>query len=120
MSQTLDPPIACTLGDGDFKARVAWIANLNNNFLLSHSRGDLTLELTYRPQARDQVRQMVGQEQACCGFLGFELHEADDAIHLTITAPEPAREAAETVFAPFELNAPSARAACGCCSGAAA
>lgn len=63
---------------------------------------------------------MVAREHACCAFLAFDLRQANDAIHLTITAREPAREAAERIFAPFELNAPSARAACGCCGGAAA
>lgn len=118
--QTLDPPIACTLGAGDFEARVAWIAELNAASLLSHRRDALTLELTYRPQARDQVRQMVAQEQACCVFLDFELREADDAIRLTITAPEGAREAADTVFEPFQAKSPAAAAGCGCCGGAAA
>jgi hypothetical protein len=121
MSHTLDPPIACTLAAGDFKARLAWIANLNTNFLLSHSRGDLTLELTYAPQARDEVRQMVTQERACCAFLIFELCEADDAVYLSIAAPERAREAAETTFAPFQAatQAPETPTGCGYCVGAA-
>lgn len=118
--QTQDSPIACTLAAGDFKARIAWIADLNAASLLSHRRDDLTLELTYQPQARDQVRQMVAQEQACCGFLAFDLREADDAIRLTIVAPEAAREAAETVFEPFQAKSNSANAGCACCSGAAA
>jgi len=31
------------------------------------------------------------QEQACCAFLTFEMHEEPDAVTLTIKAPEEAR-----------------------------
>lgn len=121
MSQTHEPPIICTLGAGDFKARLAWIAELNATSLLSHRRNDLSLELTYAPQARDEVRQMVAQERACCAFLILELCEADHAVYLSITAPERAREAAETTFAPFQATtqAPETPTGCGYCVGAA-
>ncbi len=111
-----DPVIACTLGAGDFKARVAWIADLNATALREHQRDDLVLSLVYAPEARDQVRQLVAQEQACCAFLAFELREDADASRLTITAPEAAREAAEMVLEPFISGKPVASAGWGCCA----
>ena len=41
----------------------------------------------YAPQAVQQVAELIRQEQACCAFLTFEMHEAPDAVTLTITAP---------------------------------
>jgi hypothetical protein len=115
------PPIACSLGSGDFQARVAWIAALNTRALRSHRRDDLVLHLTYAPDASDDVREMVAKEQACCAFLDFATREDAAGLQLTITAPEEAREAAELVFEPFVAKAPTeAASSCGCCGGAAA
>lgn len=113
-------PIVCTLDVGDFKERLAWIANLNRGALLGSRRDDLRLELTYAPYALKDVREMVRREQQCCAFLGFDLLVEDDAIRLVVTAPEEAREAAELVFEPFQSKEPVAlSASCGCDSGCA-
>jgi hypothetical protein len=116
------PPIACSLGAGDLKARVAWIAALNARALLSHRRDDLALHLTYLPDAVDQVREMVAKEKACCPFLDFALRQDEVGLQLTITAPEAAGEAARLVFEPFtsKTAADAASADCGCCGGVAA
>jgi hypothetical protein len=114
------PPIACTLGAGDFKARLAWIADLNRRALRGARRDDLRLELTYAPEARDDVSLMVRQEEACCAFLAFDLSEEGGAVRVTITAPEEARAAADTVFAPFAPSATaSAPTGCACCGASA-
>lgn len=96
-----DKPIACTLGLGDFKTRIAWIRDLNRRALRSHARDGLTLRLTYDACAVDGVRELVRRETSCCGFLRFDMREAADAVHLVITAPEEARVAAETMFEQF-------------------
>jgi hypothetical protein len=44
---------------------------------------------------------MIALEQACCGFLAFELRGAKSELWVTITAPEQARVAAETLFDQF-------------------
>jgi hypothetical protein len=44
---------------------------------------------------------MVGKEQECCGFLSFDVAETDGDIRVTITAPERARDVADTLFEPF-------------------
>lgn len=110
-------PIACTLASGAFKDRLAWIAALNKDALRKYQRRDLVLKLTYAPEARERVREMVRNEQACCAFLAFELHEAGNEIRLTVTAPETAREAADALFEQFVANA-SAPSSCACASSA--
>ena len=110
-------PIACTLAPGAFKARLASIAALNSDALRKHVRRDLVLELNYAPEARERVREMVRNEQQCCAFLGFDLHEDANEIRLTVTAPETAPEAADTLFEPFIANAP-APSSCACAAPA--
>ncbi len=94
-------PIACTLTAGDLRVRLAWIATLNSDALRGYDRADLTLRLRYAPQAMQQVGELMRQEQACCAFLTFEMHEEPDAVTLTIKAPEEARATVEALFKPF-------------------
>jgi hypothetical protein len=101
MDSRAETPVACTLGPGDSKERLAWIAALARDGLLSIRRDDLLLELRYAPKVADRVREMVGREQACCAFLNFELSEIDGSVLLMIAAPERARHAADTLFEQF-------------------
>lgn len=106
-------PIACTLAPGAFKDRLGWIAALNKDALRKYERRDLVLQLSYAPEARERVHEMVRNEQGCCGFLAFELRETGSEIRLTITAPERAREAADALFEQFVASAP-APSSCAC------
>ena len=101
MAAGVQPPIACCLSDGDYQRRIAWIADLTREALQTHERDDLMLRLVYAPEAAAKVRALVEQERICCAFLTFEVHEHSDAMYVTITAPEDARRAADTLFAPF-------------------
>ena len=56
-------PIACTLAPGAYKDRLAWIAALNRDALRSYERRGLVLELTYRPEARERVHELVRQDE---------------------------------------------------------
>ena len=78
------PPIACTLGAGDFKARLAWIAALNAASLRAERQDGLRLELTYAPEARGQVLDLIRREQECCAFLSFALDEDPSGLRLTV------------------------------------
>ena len=74
--------------------------------------------------ARGRVEEMVAGERECCAFLDLDVQEKPDAVRLTITAPERAREAADDAFAPFLPRASgqpslSASTGCGCCGAAA-
>jgi hypothetical protein len=44
---------------------------------------------------------MVEQERRCCAFLAFDLDQQPDAVCVTITAPEAAREAVDMLFGQF-------------------
>lgn len=113
---TEPPAIACTLAPADFRARLAVIAELNDAALLTDRRDDLRLELTYAAAARERIVGMVRAEQACCGFLTFDIREEDDGIRVVIEVPEAARAATEIVFEP--LRARPARTGCGGCGAA--
>ena len=101
MTNSESPPIACTLGSGDFKDRIGWIRELSAKSLQSHRRDGLMLELTYDTSAAADVHDLVRREKACCGFLHFDVHESADAVHLTITAPPEAQSAADELFGYF-------------------
>jgi hypothetical protein len=101
MTSTASAPIACTLSGGDFKGRVGWIRELSAKSLRSHRCEGLMLELTYDRCAAADVDELVRREQACCGFLRFDVRETADAVHLTITAPPAAQSAADDLFAHF-------------------
>ena len=114
-------PIACTLDTASFKERLDWIADLNRRALQASHRDDLKLTLSYDPSAIDDVQRMVAGERTCCAFLDFDVVERADAVIVLITAPEGAREAAETQFEPFaqrgDRKPDAAVAACGCRAG---
>ena len=69
--------------------------------LLGYERDGLVLALRYAPEAVERVRAMVASEQHCCAFLNFEVREQPDVVHVTITAPENARDAADELFEQF-------------------
>jgi len=102
MSRPDTPPIACTLSAGDYLERLAMIAALSREALLSYRCRDLVLELRYDPGAADRVRELVRREQECCPFLAFEVAEGvGDAVRVTIRAPDEARGAVGLLFKQF-------------------
>mgnify|MGYP001595483186 CR=1 FL=1 len=106
-------PIACTLGAGDFGARLASIAELNRDALRGHERSDLRLMLRYDRDAAARVQEMVQRERECCAFLDFEISESVDSMFVRINAPERARIAAETLFEQF-VTGRAVASPCGC------
>lgn len=101
MTKPVSLPIACTLTPGDLHERLGSILTLNREALVSCERDGLVLALRYAPEAVERVRAMVAAEQRCCAFLNFEIREESDAVHVTIAAPENARDAAAELFAQF-------------------
>jgi hypothetical protein len=94
-------PIACTLQPGGLQERLDLIQALTTDALLSHERNGLVLTLRYAPEAVERVRAMVASEQRCCAFLTFDVRAQPDVLHVTITAPENARDAADELFEYF-------------------
>jgi hypothetical protein len=108
-------PIACTLGAGDYKARLAWIADLNARALVSHRTEGLALRLRYRADAVSDVHELVRRETECCAFLTFDLQRSGDFLELAVIAPPEAEIAAETLSNDFVGVAPSGCApTCAC------
>ncbi|MGH9139613.1 MAG: hypothetical protein ACRD2I_00575 [Vicinamibacterales bacterium] len=100
-------PIACTLSPGDLRERLELIQTLTRDSLRAHDRDDLNLTLHYAADANDRVRDMVAGERHCCAFLRFEVRNNESGVHVTIRAPEHAREAADELFAQFIAEAPA-------------
>jgi hypothetical protein len=115
-------PIACSLNAAAMKTRGAKLAELNRTALESHRRDDLRLELRYAPAARPQVLEMVRAEQTCCAFLTFDIRDEPGALRVIVTAPERARDAADSLFEALSCATPSPSedsvaqdpAPCGC------
>lgn len=93
--------IACTLGADDLQDRVAAIRALAARSLLRGERDGLTLRLTYASDALAEVESLVARESECCAFLGFDLTRDAEGVHVAITAPAGAAEAADALFAHF-------------------
>ena len=94
-------PITCTLTPGDLRERLSLIQALTAEALVGYDRDGLVLTLRYAPEAVERVRAMVASEQHCCAFLNFDVREQPDVVHVTITAPEHARDAADELFEQF-------------------
>jgi len=101
MSDGEQPPVACCLSAGEYQTRLAWIENLTRKALRTHARDDLVLRLVYAPEAAGEVRKLVEQERMCCAFLMFSLDQRPDAVSVTITAPEAARDSIDVLFGHF-------------------
>lgn len=85
-----DLPMACTLGAGDLEQRLAEIAKLGSERLISHDAdGDRQL-LRFRSDAdtRQRLEQIVAAESECCSFLDLALSEEDGGLLLSIAAPD--------------------------------
>ena len=111
-------PIACTLGAGAYRERLAWITGLNRSALQSVRREGPRMILAYDRGAAVRVREMIRREQECCAFLDFELDEGASELMLVITAPEMARDALVAVFDPFVKGSNSSAGGCACAARA--
>jgi hypothetical protein len=109
-----ETPVACTLGAGDYKERLAQIAAVARDALLSHERHGLTLTLKYAASAAARVGEMVRRERECCAFLTFAVREEAERIVVTVSAPEGARIAAEAMFEQFVTPAASGSTKAAC------
>lgn len=111
-------PIACSLAADSFRDRVAWIAQVNFDALQGHHLDGLRLTLDYDLAARPQIERLIGAEQACCPFLGFELREEADRLVVVIEAPEAVRDTVDLIFQPFLPQTSPTAGGCGCCERA--
>jgi hypothetical protein len=90
---------------------------LNGSALRSYRRDDLRLELVYDATARTRVMAMIREEEDCCAFLAFSVHDDEPGtVRIVVEAPADGREAAGILFEAFRSREP-ARSACACCIG---
>lgn len=82
-------PISCSLGVGDLEQRLAAIARIGAESLISRHDDDERHLLRFRAGAetRRRLEEIVAAEAKCCSFLEMTLSEESDALVLTIVAP---------------------------------
>ena len=92
------PPVACTLGRGEIRARerelrAAFVA-LVGSVLTDHG-----FRWAFRdgPGVETKVRQIAAREAACCAFARFDVRRTEGQIVLEVTGPPEARGALEVL-----------------------
>jgi hypothetical protein len=100
---TEDKPIACSLGAGVLEQRLATIAAVGADSLLSHHlEGDRhLLQFHADPDTRQRLEEIVIAESECCPFLALALSEEDGQLTLSIAGPEEAKTVADQLAAAF-------------------
>lgn len=94
-------PIACSLDRADYAERLRSISRLHAEGLRAHERAGRMLVLTYAPELRARIRQLVALESECCAFLTFTIEDRETDLILSIHAPDVTSEELEALFAPF-------------------
>ena len=96
-------PIACSLGAGDFAARLEAIRSVGESSLLGQRLAGRTAVLRFasRGDAARRLEQIVAAEAECCPFLELTLERRRDTIVLTIEAPEGAQNVLEELVGAF-------------------
>ena len=87
MADPVPLPIACTLTGASLEERAAWLGRLGEAALIEAVWDGNHLALRFRPEAADDVRELVRAETECCPFLGFEVESRVDQLRLGITGP---------------------------------
>ncbi len=107
---TEDKPIACSLGASALEQRLAAIADIGADSLVSReTRGDQRL-LCFRSsdETRQRLEAIVAAEAECCSFLDLSLIEKDGELILSIAAPEAGQAIADELAEAFATNPRSA------------
>lgn len=98
-----DTPIACSLAAGDLERRVAEIAEVGAESLLSREAQGGGHRLRFRKDdaTRQRLEGIVTAEAECCAFLDLSLGEDDGELILWIAGPEDARALADGLAGAF-------------------
>jgi hypothetical protein len=96
-------PIACSLGAGEMRERLAAMAALGAEKLIDHRRtaGVDTLRFRADEKTRQELERIVSAEAECCPFLELAVTETEDTLELHIDAPAEGRPVAEQLAAAF-------------------
>jgi hypothetical protein len=99
-----DPkPIACSLGAGDLNDRLAAMAEVGANGLISRERdGDRhLLRFGADPGLLARLEEIVAAEQDCCSFLDLSLTEGPGGLLLSIGSSGDGQVIADELAAAF-------------------
>ena len=86
---TSDTPMACSLGAGELKQRLAAIAETGASSLISRDveGGRHLLRFRADEVTRQRLDGIVAAEAECCSFLDLSLSERGDELVLSIAGP---------------------------------
>jgi hypothetical protein len=98
-----DKPVACSLDAGELQQRLAAIAEVGTDSLISREIVSDCHLLRFRPDAatRQRLEDIVAAEARCCSFLDLSLSESEGELILTIAAPEDGLEVADGLAEAF-------------------
>lgn len=82
-----ETPIACSLSGGELSERLAELAAIGRDSLLSMSP-DGSLSFRADPSTRARLEAVIAAEARCCSFLDFDLREQASELVLKIGAPK--------------------------------
>jgi len=96
-------PIACSLGAGDLKRRLAVITEIGAVCLLGRETDGKRHLLRFRSdtETHRRLEGIVAAEAECCSFLDLTLEEDGSELVLTVAAPEDGQAVADELVAAF-------------------
>jgi hypothetical protein len=97
-------PIACSLGAGDLKRRLAAIAEIGAESLLGREadEGRHLLRFSGDAATRKRLEEIVAAEAECCSFLHLTLEERGGELVLSVAAPQDGQVVADELAAAFD------------------
>jgi hypothetical protein len=97
------PPIACSLGADELRARLAELRAIGKDALLGVTPQG-TLRFRADITTRRRLKAIIAAESQCCSFLQFELAEDGGELVLAVTAPEGAEPLARDLVNAFAAH----------------
>jgi AcrR family transcriptional regulator len=96
-------PATCSLGAGALEERLAAIAAIGADSLISHHAEDNRHLLCFRADAatRQRLDEIVAAEAECCSSLELSLDRKEDELVLTIAAPRQSQVLADGLAGAF-------------------
>jgi AcrR family transcriptional regulator len=96
-------PASCSLGAGALEERLAAIAAIGADSLISHHAEDDRHLLCFRADTatRRRLDEIVAAEAECCSSLELSLDQEGDELVLSIAAPRQAQALADGLAAAF-------------------
>jgi AcrR family transcriptional regulator len=102
-AMTNPDPVTCSLGAGALEERLAAIAAIGADSLISHRAEDDRHLLCFRADAatRQRLDAIVAAEAECCSSLELSLDRKGDELMLAIAAPRQAQALADGLAGAF-------------------